>query len=102
MSPRVVVQLSQVASYLVDHAINETVAGASTACTARRGGSCIEIAPIPAGGLVSAVMMGVGTRGGMSGRIWVEPGHGWGDEMMRKRRRGMLRCFEDFGEHSRY
>ena len=41
-------------------------------------------------------MVGVGAGGGLAGRIRVEPGHGCGDEMMRKRRRGSLRCFEDF------
>ena len=47
-------------------------------------------------------MMGVGTGGGLAGRIRVEPGHGSGDEMMRKRTTGTLRFFGDFGEHSRY
>lgn len=51
---------------------------------------------------MSAVMVGVGAGGGTAGRIWVEPGHGCGDEMMRERRRRTLRYFEDSGGHSRY
>lgn len=51
---------------------------------------------------MSAVVVGVGTGGGMAGWIWVEPGHCRGDKTMRKRKRGTLGCIGDFSEHLRY